>query len=49
MSFEVDATLAHQLVKEVRAITHLPLLVKLSPNDLGLTQSGINTPTNFVE
>ena len=28
---------------------HLPLLVKLSPNDLGLTQGGINTPTNFVE
>jgi dihydroorotate dehydrogenase (NAD+) catalytic subunit len=32
MSFGVDATLAHQLVKEVRTKTHLPLLVKLSPN-----------------
>lgn len=32
MSFGVDATLAHQLVTEVRAKTHLPLLVKLSPN-----------------
>ena len=32
MSFGVDATLAHQLVKEVRAKTSLPLLVKLSPN-----------------
>ena len=32
MSFGVDATLAYQLVKEVRAKTHLPLLVKLSPN-----------------
>ena len=32
MSFGVDATLAHQLVTEVRAKTDLPLLVKLSPN-----------------
>ena len=32
MSFGVDATLAYQLVKEVKAKTHLPLLVKLSPN-----------------
>ena len=32
MSFGVDATLAHQLVTAVRAKTHLPLLVKLSPN-----------------
>lgn len=37
MSFGVDATLAHQLVKEVRAITHLPLLVKLSPNVTDIT------------
>ncbi|MCG9127575.1 dihydroorotate dehydrogenase [Candidatus Poribacteria bacterium] len=32
MSFGVDPTLAHQLVSEVRKITNLPLLVKLSPN-----------------
>ena len=32
MSFGIDATLAHQLVKSVRAKTTLPLLVKLSPN-----------------
>lgn len=32
MSFGVDATLAHQLVTEIRAKTDLPLLVKLSPN-----------------
>ena len=38
MSFGVDATLAHQLVKEVRAITHLPLLVKLSPNVTDITE-----------
>ena len=37
MSFGVDATLAHQLVKEVRAITDLPLLVKLSPNVTDIT------------
>ena len=37
MSFGVDATLAHQLVTEVRAITHLPLLVKLSPNVTDIT------------
>ena len=37
MSFGVDATLAHQLVKEVRAKTHLPLLVKLSPNVTDIT------------
>ena len=37
MSFGVDATLAHELVKEVRAITHLPLLVKLSPNVTDIT------------
>ena len=37
MSFGVDATLAHQLVKEVRAQTHLPLLVKLSPNVTDIT------------
>ncbi|MDE0010687.1 MAG: dihydroorotate dehydrogenase [Candidatus Poribacteria bacterium] len=37
MSFGVDANLAHQLVKEVRAITHLPLLVKLSPNVTDIT------------
>ena len=37
MSFGVDAMLAHQLVKEVRAITHLPLLVKLSPNVTDIT------------
>lgn len=37
MSFGVDTTLAHQLVKEVRAITHLPLLVKLSPNVTDIT------------
>ena len=37
MSFGVDATLAHQLVKEVRAITYLPLLVKLSPNVTDIT------------
>ena len=32
MSFGVDPTLAYQLVKAVKAETHLPLLVKLSPN-----------------
>ncbi len=37
MSFGLDATLAHQLVKEVKAITHLPLLVKLSPNVTDIT------------
>ena len=37
MSFGVDATLAHQLVKEVRAKTQLPLLVKLSPNVTDIT------------
>ena len=37
MSFGVDATLAHQLVTEVRAKTHLPLLVKLSPNVTDIT------------
>ncbi len=37
MSFGVDAVLAHQLVKEVRAITSLPLLVKLSPNVTDIT------------
>ena len=37
MNFGVDATLAHQLVKEVRAITYLPLLVKLSPNITDIT------------
>jgi len=37
MSFGVDATLAHQLVKEVRAKTHLPILVKLSPNVTDIT------------
>ena len=37
MSFGVDATLAHQLVKEVRAITYLSLLVKLSPNITDIT------------
>lgn len=37
MSFGVDAALAHQLVKEVRAKTHLPLLVKLSPNVTDIT------------
>lgn len=37
MSFGVDATLAHQLVKAVRAKTHLPLLVKLSPNVTDIT------------
>ena len=37
MSFGVDTTLAHQLVKEVRAITYLPLLVKLSPNVTDIT------------
>ncbi len=37
MSFGVDATLAHQLIKEVRAITDLPLLVKLSPNVTDIT------------
>lgn len=37
MSFGVDATLAHQLVKEVRAQTDLPLLVKLSPNVTDIT------------
>jgi len=37
MSFGVDATLAHQLVKEVRAATHLPILVKLSPNVTDIT------------
>ena len=37
MSFGVDPTLAHQLVKEVKAKTHLPLLVKLSPNVTDIT------------
>ena len=37
MSFGVDATLAHQLVKEVKTRTHLPLLVKLSPNVTDIT------------
>jgi dihydroorotate dehydrogenase (NAD+) catalytic subunit len=37
MSFGVDATLAHQLVTEVRAKTHLPILVKLSPNVTDIT------------
>jgi len=37
MSFGVDATLAHQLVKAVRAKTDLPLLVKLSPNVTDIT------------
>ena len=37
MSFGVDATLAYELVKEVRAITHLPVLVKLSPNVTDIT------------
>ncbi len=37
MSFGVDATLAHQLVKEVRAKTRLPVLVKLSPNVTDIT------------
>ena len=37
MSFGVDATLAHQLVKEVRAKSDLPLLVKLSPNVTDIT------------
>ena len=37
MSFGVDATLAHQLVKAVRAKTYLPLLVKLSPNVTDIT------------
>ena len=37
MSFGVDATLAHQLVKAVRTRTHLPLLVKLSPNVTDIT------------
>lgn len=38
MRFGVDATLAHQLVKKVRSITHLPLLVKLSPNVTDITE-----------
>ena len=37
MSFGVDPTLAHQLVQEVKAKTHLPLLVKLSPNVTDIT------------
>ena len=37
MSFGVDATLAHQLVKAVKKRTHLPLLVKLSPNVTDIT------------
>ncbi len=37
MSFGVDATLAHELVKAVSAITPLPLLVKLSPNVTDIT------------
>ena len=37
MSFGVEATLAHQLVKEVRRKTQLPLLVKLSPNVTDIT------------
>ncbi|MDE0556756.1 MAG: dihydroorotate dehydrogenase [Candidatus Poribacteria bacterium] len=37
MSFGVNPTLAHELVKAVRAITHLPLLVKLSPNVTDIT------------
>lgn len=38
MSFGVDVTLAYELVKAVRAITHLPLLVKLSPNVTDITE-----------
>ena len=38
MSFGVDAILAHQLVKEVRTKTYLPLLVKLSPNVTDITE-----------
>ncbi len=37
MSFGVDPTLAHQLVKEVKVKTDLPLLVKLSPNVTDIT------------
>ncbi len=37
MSFGVDANLAHELVKEVKVKTHLPLLVKLSPNVTDIT------------
>lgn len=37
MSFGVDAKLAYQLVTEVRAITDLPVLVKLSPNVTDIT------------
>lgn len=37
MSFGVDAHLAHQLVKQVREETQLPLLVKLSPNVTDIT------------
>ena len=37
MSFGVDAALAHRLVKEVRAQTHMPLWVKLSPNVTDIT------------
>ena len=37
MSFGVNATLAHQLVKAVRAETALPLLVKLTPNVTDIT------------
>ncbi|MYF97513.1 dihydroorotate dehydrogenase [Candidatus Poribacteria bacterium] len=37
MSFGVDANLAHELVKEVRTKTQIPLLVKLSPNVTDIT------------
>ncbi len=37
MSFGVDAKLAHELVKEVKVKTQLPLLVKLSPNVTDIT------------
>ena len=37
MSFGVNATLAHQLVKAVRSETDLPLLVKLTPNVTDIT------------
>ncbi len=38
MSFGVDPGLASELVKSVRAITGLPLLVKLSPNVTDITE-----------
>lgn len=37
MSFGVDATLAHQLVRAVRTITDYPVWVKLSPNVTDIT------------